>query len=231
MLVWPGCLYNYHRDTLACTLGGLFCGELLLLAGTILLARARRGQGTAPFSKRTRLLLGVGVPALVATAAFLIVGRAFLAGFGADDWAGGRGVLYRATCQAFAELPLGRKLIGVGPDCYGALADNSPVMAAQLYPIFQELRMTNAHCEPLNRLVTTGIFDTLFFYGFLLACALRGFRVYRAAKTPAGLAVVLLAASYVTNSLVSFEQVLSTPYLFLTLGLLAGYLRGVQSVD
>ncbi len=137
---------------------------------------------------------------------------------GGDGWGSGRGGLWRFAWQGFWQGGLRQKLTGAGPDCfapyiYGTLPADvlTPVEGFWTGTIY-----ANAHNEWLNALVTLGVIGTV----SLGAVFVTGFRRYR--KIPFG---ILILSMYGVNSLVSFQQVLSTPFLFMALGLCENAMR------
>lgn len=123
-----------------------------------------------------------------------------------DDWGSGRGALWRTAWKGFAEAPLGQKLIGAGPDCFAevldTVMDESGRWAGAVY--------ANAHNEWLNQLVNIGILGTVCYMGIFLS----GWKRYRGCRLG-----VFAICIYWVHSLVSFQQVLNAPLLFLVLGI------------
>ncbi len=133
-------------------------------------------------------------------------------------WGSGRGGLWKAAVQGFLKGDWKQKALGAGPDCfadyiYGELGAGEWLgtegrFAGAVY--------ANAHNQWLNHLVNTGLLglgSALAVYG----AAARRYRRY--------LPVVLALAMYGIHSLVSFQQVLSTPLFFLMLGMGESYGR------
>ncbi|MCM1045236.1 MAG: O-antigen ligase family protein [Candidatus Gastranaerophilales bacterium] len=128
------------------------------------------------------------------------------------NWGSGRGSLWKAALRGFGEAGWVQKLIGAGPDCY----------AEYIYRIMQRWEVsqieghwegsvfTNAHNEWLTQLVNLGVLGL----GAYLAIFVTAFKRYR------GMFLGVFAlALYGVNSLVSFQQVLNAPVLFVILGL------------
>lgn len=133
-----------------------------------------------------------------------------------DSWGTGRGELWRIAGEGFAAASPLRKLIGVGPDCFAEALDTNITMVGH----WADSVFANAHNEWLNQLVNTGILGTGCYLGIFLAAAKR-FR-----GIPLGMLAVGL---YLVNSLVSFQQVLNAPLLFLLLGICENTKRGQSS--
>ena len=136
-----------------------------------------------------------------------------------DDLAGnGRGTIWRVTLDMYKELPSFRKVVGVGRDCFSAYAYSKPVRAELLINEFGENRLTNAHSIFLTELIEgglAGLVGMLFIAFYVLA----SLKKCNKEKGPAAIICALPIVSYYLNGMVSFSQVLSTPYAFICLGL------------
>lgn len=185
-------------------------------------------------SRMKKIMIFGGIIAALLIA-FLIVCRSVDDGFGS-----GRGFLWRISLEWFSDAGLKDKLIGAGPDCYGAAVFQSLGMGSDVwkgerweYSIF-----TNAHNEFLSQLCNTGILGAASYGAIFLAglgmCLGRcrgerggaeersGVKEKSGAKKRGALwqswLGFLAFAMYGIHSLVSFQQVLNAPLLFLALG-------------
>ena len=135
-----------------------------------------------------------------------------------DGWGSGRGGLWRFAWQGFVQGGLRQKLIGAGPDCFASyIYDTLP--AYELTPtegFWTGTIYANAHNEWLNALINLGIFGAAALAGIFAA----GVKRYKGC-----LLGLLVIAMYGINSLISFQQVLSTPFLFMVLGLCENSVR------
>lgn len=141
-----------------------------------------------------------------------------------EMWGSGRGTIWNLAFQGFLKNGWPQKLIGVGPDCF----------AEYIYTVFtwEELSFmtgrwanavfANAHNEWLNHLVNLGIMGT----GCYLGIFVSGIKRYRR-YLPGILAVVM----YGVASLVGFQQCMSTPLLFLILGMCEGSFEGEKRYE
>lgn len=129
-----------------------------------------------------------------------------------EAWGSGRGGLWRAALQGFCEADIFRKIIGFGPDCFAEYIYSSPALAGyiQMEGHWADSVFANAHNEWLNMLINGGLLG-LFAYISVFVCAWKRYR----GMMPGVMVLVL----YGINSLFSFQQVMSTPLLFLTLGI------------
>lgn len=141
-----------------------------------------------------------------------------------DAWGSGRGGLWRLAWQGFLQGNLKQKLIGAGPDCFAAYI-YSTLPAGELTPtegFWAGTIYANAHNEWLNGLINLGLFGLLSLIGVFASSVKR----YRG--MPLG---ILALAMYGANSLISFQQVLSTPLLFMVLGLCENRVRKMEIDD
>lgn len=128
-----------------------------------------------------------------------------------DVWGSGRGILWRLAWDGFSQADLKGKLIGAGPDCFKDYLNSLGMTTV----ITTEGRwanavFVNAHNEWLNHLVNLGIAGVICYAGIFIAAWKR----YRGMML-----AMLVLGMYGVHSLVSFQQILNTPYLFATLGI------------
>lgn len=124
----------------------------------------------------------------------------------------GRPAIWRAALEGFCHAPAWQKVVGAGPDCFAeyiySLTDiNLPEVTEGFW---RGVIFANAHNEWLNQLINTGIAGVAIYAGIFVSAAKR----YRGM-----LAGLLLITLYFLNSLVSFQQVMNAPVLFLLFGL------------
>lgn len=131
-------------------------------------------------------------------------------------WGNGRGAAWMAGVRAFASMPLFRKFVGVGPDCFAGYAYGNPDIAAGLYFVFGTFRLTNVHNELLTVLVNTGICGFLSYAAVFVTALLRQFRAGKRDRLLTVSAVCIFA--YAVHNMVSFQQVCSTPFVFVLMG-------------
>ncbi|MCM1056280.1 MAG: O-antigen ligase family protein [Firmicutes bacterium] len=133
-------------------------------------------------------------------------------------WGNGRGELWKLTLQGFGQNGIWQKLFGVGPDCfaeymYSAFAAGTlPALGGR----WAGTVFANAHNEWLNQLLNLGLAGCACYLGIFVS----GLRRYRK-FLPGILALVL----YGTVSLTGFQQVLSTPLLFMVMGIAENFVR------
>lgn len=164
------------------------------------------------------LLIGAGVFAVGFVATYLCgLPRG-------ETWGSGRGGLWQAAWRGFADAKLPRKLIGFGPDCFAEYIYGTPSLAEriQMEGHWEHSVFANAHNEWLNMLINGGVLGAVSYAG-VFACGLRRYRGM--------LLGVMVLVLYFVNSLFSFQQVVSTPFLFLVLGICESrYRTGVRTI-
>ena len=153
-------------------------------------------------------LIGIGV-AMAAGMCLYVWGKLDNVAF--ESLGSGRGKLWQLAWEAFVTGDWKQKLIGAGPDCYAEYLTRlgmRPVITDEGY--WAGAVFANAHNEWLNQLVNLGIVGT----GAYLAIFVCGLKRYKGM-----LLGVLVLGMYGVHSLVSFQQVLNAPLLFLVLGM------------
>lgn len=139
-----------------------------------------------------------------------------------DGFGSGRVFLWRIAIQNVEEAGLKDKLIGAGPDCYAEAVFNRMAAGTDMWQgeHWDGSVFTNAHNEFLSQLCNVGILGTVSYLAIFLTALYACYGNIRRGDDGAGNWLGLLAAvMYGAHSLVSFQQVLNTPLLFLTLAI------------
>lgn len=138
-------------------------------------------------------------------------------------WWSTRGGTYTIGYQAFVSLPWWRWFIGIGPDCFLTYVyDNlDKVTMAECFKIQP---LANAHNEFLTMLVNTGLLGAISYAGIFVSS------IKNVVKIENLFMKVLLFGilGYMINNLFSFQQVISTSFVFVLLGMLENLLRKEQ---
>lgn len=146
-----------------------------------------------------------------------------------SDWGNGRGVTWYAGAKGFAAMSFAQKLVGIGPDCFYHYVYEVDEIAMKLYEVFGEARLTNAHNEWLTVLVNTGLFGLLTYAAAFCSAV---FRLLKAGKRRE---ILLISAvcliSYIVHNMVSFQQVICTPLIFILMGIGEGMLRSTNYME
>lgn len=186
------------------------CGVLLLLHH-FLKGKARRFL--------VHSILAFGILGAVVIAGYLVLAWRDIS---PESWGSGRGTLWKMAWEGFWEAAPARKLIGAGPDCFAAYLLSvgvTPTLPAGGH--WEGAIYANAHNEWLTSLVNLGVLGTAAYLGIFVT-ALKRYR---------GMLLGVLAVSlYIVHSFISFQQVMSAPYLFALLGLCEARCRRVSKL-
>lgn len=183
--------------------------EWWIAAGALAVVLVVHGKLHGGAGKAMRMiLLGALVVLLLAV---LLVKGAGLRGVPMEQWGSGRGILWRMAAEGFKNADFKNKLFGVGPDCFGqyceAMGWNTRIITEGYWA---NSVFVNAHNEWLNHLVNIGVLGAGAYLG-IFVCSFKRYR---------GMLLGLLVLTmYGVNSLFGFQQVMSTPLLFLVLGI------------
>ncbi len=134
-----------------------------------------------------------------------------------EDWGNGRGAAWNCGIDAYRNMDTLHKVVGIGPDCFADYVYDVPMLAQRLADSFTNQRLTNAHNELLTQLVNVGAIGFLCYLGLFLSAFLRCMR--RADKQPLLYMCAVGILAYAVHGMVSFQQVLNTPYIFIVMGI------------
>lgn len=206
---------------------GLLCVGLYLLLGWMSgrgLVENRRKQETSGDTvsaglksipaRQMAVVRGLWLGMVILGGAAAVIGSVLYLSRLSDSeaWVNGRGALWRLAIQGFLRGDWKQKLLGAGPDCFAEYIYSifSPSELISVDGHWEGSVFANAHNQWLNHLVNTGLLGVGCAFG-IAAAAVRRYRRFFPG--------VLVLAMYGINSLVSFQQVLSTPLFFLMLGI------------
>ena len=245
----PGFSYNYwgsSAETVSGITASLLTGDaaawlFLLLAGCYVLFRVLEGYGWFHI-ERYRWLQGVMAAAVAAAVCaavllFMIDSRIIyfrevpfamerdscLEAVLDEDWGNGRGATWKCGIDAYRCMDTLHKAVGAGPDCFADYVYDVPELAKRMIERFGSLRLTNAHNEWMTVLVNTGALGLFCYVGIFLAAFVRFLR--KAGEQPFLAVFALAVLAYTVHNMVSFQQVLSTPYIFIVMGMGEGLMR------
>lgn len=140
-----------------------------------------------------------------------------------DSWANYRGATWTDGVLAYQSMTPLQKLIGVGPDCFAGYLYSTPGLAERVYGQFGSSRLTNAHNEWLTVLVDQGVLGVGCYIGIFLSTFLNFIR--KADKQPVLYLCAAAILIYTIHNMVSFQQVLNAPYIFIIMGIGEGIRR------
>lgn len=142
-----------------------------------------------------------------------------------DDWGDSRGMIWRTLCRLYRELPLYRKLFGVGADGLAAHIYGSPEYARLFGAVWGDRIVTNAHNEWMNMFFCQGVVGGLVyiavFAGGIIACLCGGSE----RTSPLVRAVGLCLLAYCFHNFFCYQQICATGPIFVLLGAAASLLR------
>ena len=146
-----------------------------------------------------------------------------------EDWGHGRGTAWDCGINAYRNMNVIQKTVGVGPDCFADYAYDIPELADKLITQFGNQRLTNAHNEQLTLLVDVGVLGWICYAGLLASAFIRFMR--RASGQPALYLCAAAALAYTAHNMVSFQQILSTPFVFIALGIGESFCRNTAEEE
>lgn len=180
-----------------------------------------------------RQIIVLGAVIVVGVYIFLLVlntriegGIRFMGGLSAlvfsEQWGSARGATWSAGVEIYRNMHGWKKLIGVGPDCFAMFLYTLPDLAKSVIKQFDGARLTNAHNEWLTVLVNQGLFGLLCYGGIFCSAVFRYVRLAEKAMDSRRKYLYIFGLSafaYTIHNIVSFQQILSTPFIFLMLGM------------
>lgn len=135
-------------------------------------------------------------------------------------WGNGRGGIWMTTILIIRYMDPIKLLFGVGCDCYCFFAYSINEVVADISRQMGDLILTNAHNELLTMFVNEGIMGLIAYVGVMWTHLQMGIRHAKEDGIIAG--VTFAIATYVLIGMIGFMQVLSTPFLFIAMGIMAG---------
>ena len=141
------------------------------------------------------------------------------------EWGSLRGATWAAGVICFRDQNLLHKLVGVGPDSMVNYIHSgvNAEMLAMVKEYFNNLSLTNAHCEWLTVLVNTGVLGMVSYVGLMISAMVRFLKARKMLPVVGACGFGVLA--YTINNMVSFQQSMSTITIFLVLGMGEAFLR------
>lgn len=138
-----------------------------------------------------------------------------------DHWGTGRAKAWRALWEVFTNFSYKQKLFGFGPDTTRA------IMFLNYGNDTYLVQYDNAHNEYLQYLMTIGIAGLC---GYISIFSTMFYRIYQYKNilTVRVIAITITIGIYLLQACVNINQPISTPLLFICLGLIENEIRGVQ---
>lgn len=145
-----------------------------------------------------------------------------------DDFGSGRGLIWRVTTTAWADVPFAEKLFGYGPNCFRYMIENSSV-AQETSAYFNGAVLVDSHNEFFYILSTLGILGVIGYFGLMFSYLVRCFKA--AKQYPIFVVGVVAIGASLLQGLVNSSQVFSTPLLFIFLGIMEAIFRRKRRPD
>ena len=132
-------------------------------------------------------------------------------------WGNGRGSIWHDTVMSFL-MELKRSpltaIFGAGPDQYFYVLRE---YTHDWIMVFSDKVALFAHNEWLNAFICSGIFGGTAYLGIFISACIRFVRSREG--TPAALGAAVIVVAYISHQMFGYQQYVSTPYIFLVLGI------------
>lgn len=151
-----------------------------------------------------------------------------------EYWGSARGGTWTAGVSLFQNMPVLKKLVGVGPDSFGSYLYTIPQVTEAVVDQFGRSRLTNSHNEWLTVLVNNGLIGLIGYAGIFISACFRYIRkaekmiLYSDERVKCLYVFAVCIFSYTIHNIVSFQQILSTPFIFLMLGMGEQLMREIK---
>lgn len=133
------------------------------------------------------------------------------------NWGNGRGAIWHDSVMSFIEevktSPL-NALFGAGPDQFVHVLDD---YVHEWLVLYTDKTAYNAHNEWLNALINYGLFGGITYLGIFISSIVRFIRNRKA--EPVALAASVIIVAYCAHQFFGYQQGVSTPYIFITIGI------------
>lgn len=148
----------------------------------------------------------------VANAGSNSIGNSFLRKFQLNGaWGTNRGYLWKYSAEIFLNLNPFQMLFGIGPDTFGIIF--SKYFQNEMIEIWNK-NVVNAHCEPLQLLITNGILGAAAYYGMFISAV----KVFLKKNSVVLKAIAVAIISYLCQGMINNIQGICTPFVFVLLG-------------
>ncbi|MCR5676317.1 MAG: O-antigen ligase family protein [Lachnospiraceae bacterium] len=136
-----------------------------------------------------------------------------------DEFGNGRGAIWRISWELWRELPLLRRLFGIGPDNFAVYAYASPHINLLVTTAFGAARLTNAHAEMLTVLIDEGILAAVSWSVFMLSACVKLCARLKQPRNGLTLAALFAMVTLGAVQAVTFRTVSATPMLYILIGM------------
>lgn len=242
MMHFPGLEYNYEIAGIYLIFTNLYIAPiivaLVLLVYLIIRNKVNKGHDINITKKRvTSSILGIFFSLIMVwivvgiintntgfideNSGYLTFDRRFASNRGETMWAG---------AEAFKNSGVREKLVGVGPDMFDSKVYSIDEISSELRNLWPNDRLTNSHSEMLTMLVNQGVFGVIAYMGIFISFVIfifKGSKSISKDKMPDfAIASAISVICYLSHNLMSFSQILNTPFIFVIMGMgIAAVLR------
>lgn len=143
-----------------------------------------------------------------------------------ESFASGRGKAYKIALSGIKEMNILRVLVGNGPDTFASYVYSISHIKNELFAYWPNDVLANAHSEPLTLLINEGIAGLTAFYLIFISFIKQSIKTKNAYVACIGLSVF----SYMVHNLVSFMQLLNTPFIFILIGCAVAILKKEEAL-
>ena len=137
-----------------------------------------------------------------------------------DNWGNSRGLIWRAALMIIARTQPIMLVFGVGCDCFSAYAYTIEDVSILLQSRLGDSILTNAHNEFLTMVINEGLFGLFAYIGVFVTHIKSVHRQYLSNGYLLG--GILAIATYIMVGMFGFMNILSTPFIFMVMGGMAG---------
>lgn len=152
------------------------------------------------------------------------------------SWGNSRGGIWMISAELIRRLFPFRIFFGVGCDCMCSFAYSMEDMVVTLNRYIGRVYLTNAHNELLSMIINEGIVGAVAYFAVQFSSIRRCIRSLEAPVTDSVaapdpmyegilLGAVLAGVGYITIGTVGFMQILSTPFMFMVMGMAMGLIK------
>ncbi len=142
----------------------------------------------------------------------------------------GRGEAYRIAFSAIGRMNFGQKLIGVGPDCFESFVYSIDELRTDLYEVFINSRLVNAHCSLLTLFINEGALGIIAYTAIPVSFIRHVIKHdpsqntdnsrYRAFALSVSFAII---CAFI-HDMISFTHILNVPFASILMGMVLAFL-------
>lgn len=143
-----------------------------------------------------------------------------------ESWGSLRGALWAQSLAAYFKGGILRMVAGVGADCFACYMYDMNFLTITMEGQWTDAIYANAHNEFLTMLINEGVLGLTTYVAIFGSVFFRCWRKWQ--EKPALIVGLLVISGYCANNFFAFQQVVSTPLLFLVLGICENQMRQLK---